>query len=124
MDTENIPTPWTLSLVKIRDNGGETFDRYFAIFEWDSEDESDTSGLSIGPTGNAPNGVCMSAGSDEFVDGDHLGPVIWEGQLQDMTEHGGSPIDEAVKELPVPEPVQRAIRNEFAIADDIFRQAR
>lgn len=39
--------------VAVYDNGGQTFDRYTAVFP-------DGHALAIGPTGNVPNGVCMS----------------------------------------------------------------
>lgn len=76
--------------VTVYDNGGETFDRYTAIFP-------DGEMLGIGETGNVPNGFCQ-----------HVGNVA---------DAGGWPFSDP-DETPVPfaelpEPVQRAIRQEW-----------
>ncbi len=43
--------------MRVFDNGGKSFDRYRVT--WADEDPSEEWDLVIGPTGNAPNGVCI-----------------------------------------------------------------
>lgn len=85
-----------VTLASVYDNGGRTFDRYTAEFhDWENDSEY---ALVIGPTGNVPNGVCMT-----------LDP--WNG-----------PDDECEKELSLqevrelPRPVRKAIAGEIWFA--------
>ncbi len=82
------------------DNGGRTFDRYSAGFETGPDPEAeefDTYSLMIGPTGNAPNGVCMS--SEYPADDGDGAPVVW---------------------ADLPEPVQRAIIGEMDLVASLM----
>lgn len=63
------------------------FDRYRVLFTIEGEAWA----LSIGPTGNVPNGVCMTT--------EHTSPTPYPGEV---------PIEIA----DLPEPVQRAVENE------------
>ncbi len=90
-----------LRFLGVRDNGGETFDRYEAGFEVTLDSDGpdhvpDIFGLVIGPSGNHPMGVCM-----------HV-----EGFEQD--------VGEAVAWGALPAPVQHAILGEFGF----FRASR
>ena len=88
------PYEGNLEVEEIRDNGGRTFDRYTVGFSERDEaaDEELRYSLLIGPTGNHPQGVCMH---DELPVSEDDGELV--------------PWDE------VPEPVQAAVRNEFAL---------
>lgn len=76
--------------VKVYDAGDQFFDRYTVVFP-------DGEMLGIGETGNVPNGFCQHVGNVHD-------PIYAEGV------NLGTPV--AVKDCP--EPVQRAIRAEFA----------
>lgn len=56
--------------VTVYDNDGRTFDRYFVVLH------DYGYALGIGPTGNVPNGFCMSIAPEEYVIGPHLGRII------------------------------------------------
>ena len=63
--------------VTIYDNGGRSFDKYTVIMhDYDYA-------LGIGPTGNAPNGFCMSIDLDDICLGPHLGDIIGIDEMTD-----------------------------------------
>lgn len=53
-------------VLKVYDNGGQSIDRYTAVFD-------DRPWLGVGETGNVPNGFCMTV---EGVEGPHLGTLV------------------------------------------------
>lgn len=101
----DLPDGSYLELEEVRDNGGQTFDRYTAGFCHygsleDDDREMDRFSLLIGPTGNHPQGVCMH---DDMPVGEDDGKLV---ELSDL-----------------PEPVQKAIDNEFGLALHIAAQS-
>jgi hypothetical protein len=85
-------------VTEVSDNQGATFDRYTVEFEFDYDGSREIYALAIGPTGNAPNGVCMT-----------LDP--WMGFDSDET---------MVDKRDLPKPVRSAIANELLLIRSEF----